>query len=126
ILLDNPTFERVALLWKPALERLGIAVAIRSVDSSQFQKRQDTRDFDLIMFGQGESQSPGNEQRGYWGSEAADRQGSDNIIGIKDPTVDALIDQVVFAKDRETLVGATKALDRVLLAGAYLVPHWYS
>ena len=125
VLLDNPTFERVALLWKPGLERLGIAVTIRSVDTSQFQKRQDSRDFDLIMYGQGESQSPGNEQKGFWSSQAADVPGSDNIVGIKDPAVDALIDRVIFAKSRDELVAATKALDRVLLAGAYVVPHWY-
>ena len=125
ILLDNPTFERVALLWKPSLERLGIAVTVRSVDTSQFQKRQDTRDFDLIMYAQGQSQSPGNEQKGYWSSGTADTAGSDNIMGIKDPAVDALIDRLIFAKSRDDLVAATKALDRVLLAGAYVVPHWY-
>jgi microcin C transport system substrate-binding protein len=126
ILLDNPAFERIALVYKQSLERLGIGVTIRTVDSAQFQKRQDDRDFDLIIYGQGQSQSPGNEQREYWGSDAADRPGSANIPGIKDPAVDALIDRVVYARDREELVAATKALDRVLMAGSYVVPMWRS
>jgi microcin C transport system substrate-binding protein len=126
ILLDNPAFERVALVYKQSLERLGIGVTIRTVDTAQFQKRQDDRDFDLIIYGQGQSQSPGNEQREYWGSDAADRPGSANIPGIKDPAVDALIDRVVYARDREELVAATKALDRLLMAGSYVVPMWRS
>jgi microcin C transport system substrate-binding protein len=126
ILLDNPAFERVALVYKQSLERLGIGVSIRSVDTAQFQKREDDRDFDLIIYGQGQSQSPGNEQREYWGSDAAGRPGSANIPGIKDPAVDVLIDRVVYARDREELVAATKALDRVLMAGSYVVPMWRS
>jgi microcin C transport system substrate-binding protein len=126
ILLDNPAFERVALVYKQSLERLGIGVSIRSVDTAQFQKREDDRDFDLIIYGQGQSQSPGNEQREYWGSDAAGRPGSANIPGIKDPAVDVLIDRVVYARDREELVAATKALDRVLMTGSYVVPMWRS
>jgi microcin C transport system substrate-binding protein len=126
ILLDSATFERVALAWKPGLERLGIAVSIRTVDDAQFQKRQDERDFDMIMSSLPQSQSPGNEQRDYWGSASADRPGSTNLAGIKDPAVDALVDRVVYAKDRKELVAATRALDRVLLAGHYVVPHWRS
>ena len=72
----------------------------------------------------GESLSPGNEQRGYWGSAAADQPGSRNIIGIKNPAVDELINRVIFAKDRAELVAATKALDRVLLWNHYVVPQW--
>jgi ABC-type oligopeptide transport system substrate-binding subunit len=71
-----------------------------------------------------ESLSPGNEQRGYWGSLVADQPGSRNLIGIKNPTVDKLVDRVVFAKSRDELVAATKALDRVLLWNNYIVPHW--
>jgi microcin C transport system substrate-binding protein len=126
ILLDNPSFERVALVYKQSLERLGIAVTIRTVDTAQFQKRENDRDFDLILYGLGQSQSPGNEQREYWGSEAADRPGSANVPGIKDTAIDLLIDRVVYAKDRDELVAATKALDRVLLAGNYVVPMWRS
>ena len=80
----------------------------------------------MMVYVWGESQSPGNEQLEYWGSAAADRPASQNLMGIKDPAVDALIDRVVYAKDRPELVAATKALDRVLLAGDYLVPMWRS
>ena len=105
---------------------IGRPVKSRSFDGPQFQKRQDERDFDLIMGVVAESQSPGNEQREYWGSAAADRAGSRNIAGIKDPAVDAMIERVVYAKDRSELVAATKALDRVLLAHDYVVPQWTS
>jgi microcin C transport system substrate-binding protein len=126
ILLDSASFERIALAYKPGLERLGIEVSVRTVDDAQFQKRQDERDFDLIMSSIAQSQSPGNEQRDYWGSAAADRPASANLSGIKDAGIDALIDKVVYARDRDELVAATKALDRVLLAGNYVVPHWRS
>ena len=126
ILLDSATFERVALAYKPGLERLGIAVSVRTVDDAQFQKRQDERDFDMIIGVVGQSQSPGNEQREYWGSAAADRAGSRNFAGIKNEAVDSLIDRVVYAKDRSELVAATHALDRVLLSQHYVVPHWRS
>ncbi len=125
-LLDNPAFERVVLAYKPALERLGIEVLVRTVDAAQYEDRERSRDFDIVVFSQGQSQSPGNEQRGFWGSVAADQPGSPNILGIKDAGIDALIDKVVFAKDRTELVAATHALDRVLLAGHYVVPQWRS
>lgn len=125
-LLDNPAFERVVLAYKPGLERLGMEVSVRTVDAAQYEDRERNRDFDIVIFSQGQSQSPGNEQRAYWGSESADRPGSPNILGIKDPAVDALIDRVVFAKDRAELVAATRALDRVLLSGHYVVPQWRS
>lgn len=125
-LLDNPAFERVVLAYKPSLERLGMEVSVRTVDASQYEDRERNRDFDIVIFLQAQSQSPGNEQRGFWGSAAADTPGSPNILGIKDPGVDALIDRVVFAKDRNELVAATRALDRVLLAGHYVVPQWRS
>jgi microcin C transport system substrate-binding protein len=123
-LLANPAFERVVLFYKPALERLGIEVGTRIVDSSQYVNRVRGRDFDLIVTGWGQSLSPGNEQRDFFGSEAADREGSRNYGGIKNPAVDALIDRVIFAKDRDELVAATKALDRVLLWNHYVVPTW--
>jgi microcin C transport system substrate-binding protein len=74
----------------------------------------------------GQSESPGNEQRDFWGSEAAGREGSRNLIGIKDPTIDKLVDHVIFAKSREELVAATNALDRVLLWNDFVVPQWYA
>jgi microcin C transport system substrate-binding protein len=81
-------------------------------------------DFDIVTASWGQSLSPGNEQRGYWGSQAADQNGSRNTIGVKNPAIDALIDKVIFAKSREELVAATHALDRVLLWNHYVVPQW--
>lgn len=124
ILIANPAFERVALFYKPALERLGITVNIRQVDTSQYINRLRARDFDMIISGWGQSLSPGNEQRDFWGSEAADREGSSNYAGIKDPGIDALIEKVIYATDRQELVAATRALDRVLLAYDFVVPSW--
>jgi microcin C transport system substrate-binding protein len=122
----DPTFERYALPYKQALERIGISISLRVVDPAQYQNRTRSFDFDITNTVWAQSLSPGNEQRDFWGSEAADRPGSRNLVGIKDPGVDALIDKVIFAKDREDLVAATKALDRVLLAHDYVVPQWYS
>ena len=82
--------------------------------------------FDVTTSNWGESLSPGNEQREYWGSAAADKPGSRNLIGIKDPGIDALIEKVIFAKDRPAVIAATRALDRVLLAHDYVVPQWSS
>jgi hypothetical protein len=95
-----------------------------SLDPGQFINRVRSRDFDMIYTGWGQSLSPGNEQLEFWGSRAADRPGSRNTVGIKNPAVDALIDRVIFAKSREELVAATKALDRVLLWNHYVVPQW--
>lgn len=124
ILISLPAFERVALFYKPSLERLGITVTVRQVDTSQYINRWRARDYDMIITGWGQSLSPGNEQRDYWGSSAADREGSNNYAGIKDPGVDALIEKVIYATSREELVAATRALDRVLLAHDYVVPSW--
>jgi microcin C transport system substrate-binding protein len=123
-LADDPTFERVFLFYKPSLDRLGVTVNVRTVDDAQYQNRLRSWDFDIITQSWGESLSPGNEQRGYWGSQAADQPGSYNLIGIKNPAVDAMIDQVIFAKSRDDLVAATHALDRVLLWNHYVVPQW--
>ena len=123
-LASDPSFERVFLFYKPSLDRLGITVSVRSVDDAQYQNRLRSWDFDIITDGWGESLSPGNEQRGYWGSQAADEPGSRNTIGIKNPAVDAMINAVIFAKNRDDLVAATHALDRVLLWNHYVVPQW--
>jgi microcin C transport system substrate-binding protein len=123
-LAADPSFERVFLFYKPSLERLGITLSVRSVDEAQYENRLRNWDFDIITGSWPESLSPGNEQRGYWGSQAADEQGSDNLIGIKNPAVDAMIDKLVFAKNRADLEAATKALDRVLLWNYYVVPQW--
>jgi microcin C transport system substrate-binding protein len=124
ILVQDPSSERIALFYKPSLERIGITVSIRVVDDAQYQNRLRSFDFDMIIDNWGESLSPGNEQREFWGSQAADQPGSRNAVGIKNPAVDALIDQVIFAKDREGLVAATRALDRVLLWNFFVVPQF--
>ncbi|MGQ0671987.1 MAG: ABC transporter substrate-binding protein, partial [Hyphomicrobium sp.] len=97
----------------------------RTVDTSQYKRRTDQFDFDIIVENFGQSHSPGNEQRDFWGSSAADSQGTNNTIGIKNPAIDKLIDAVIFAKDRADLVAATRALDRVLLWNQYVIPNWY-
>jgi len=124
ILVQDPSSERIVLFYKPSLERIGINVSIRIVDDAQYQNRLRNFDFDIIIDQWGESLSPGNEQREFWGSQAADQPGSKNTVGIKNPAVDALIEQVIFAKDREGLVAATRALDRVLLWNFYVVPQF--
>jgi len=124
ILVDDPSYERIVLFYRPSLERLGMAVSVRTVDEVQYQNRLRQWDYDMIIASWGESLSPGNEQRGYWGSQAADMPGSRNLIGIKNEAVDALIGRVIFAKDRAELVAATRAFDRVLLWNFYVVPQW--
>jgi microcin C transport system substrate-binding protein len=123
-LSDDPSFERVFLFYQPSLERLGINVTVRTVDVSQYENRLRTWDFDIITATWGETLSPGNEQRGYWGSQAADQPGSRNLIGIKNPAVDAMINEIIFAKNRSDLEAATRALDRILLWNHYVVPQW--
>jgi microcin C transport system substrate-binding protein len=124
MLSEDPSVERVILFYKPSLERLGITVNVRTVDPTQYENRLRNWDFDIIVAVWPESLSPGNEQRDYWGSQAADTLGSRNYIGIKNPAVDALIGRVIFAKDRAELVAATRALDRVLLWNHYVVPQY--
>ena len=123
-LTESPSFERVILFYKPGLERLGVTVTARTVDDAQYENRLRSWDYDAVIGSWGQSLSPGNEQRNYWGSAAADQPGSRNLIGIKDPAIDALIDRVIFAKNRADLVAATKALDRVLMHHHFVVPQW--
>jgi microcin C transport system substrate-binding protein len=124
LLAADPSFERVFLFFKPSLERLGITVAVRTVDEAQYENRLRNWDFDIITFAWAESLTPGNEQRGYWGSQSADQPGSLNMIGVKNPAVDAMIEQIIFAKNRADLEAATHALDRILLWNHYVVPQW--
>ena len=100
---DDPSFERVMLFFKPSLERLGIDVSVRTIDDAQYENRLRSWDFDIVVSSWGESLSPGNEQREYWGSQAADMAGSRNLVGIKNPTIDKLIERVIFARDRDDL-----------------------
>jgi len=124
ILVQDPAYERIALFYKPSLERIGVTTSIRIVDDAQFENRLRSFDYDIFIHSWGESLSPGNEQREYWGSQAADTSGSYNYAGIKNPAIDTLIGRVIFAKDRAELVAATRALDRVLLWNFYVVPQF--
>jgi microcin C transport system substrate-binding protein len=125
ILLDNPAFERIALPFARNLERLGITARVRTVDTTQYQNRLDDFDFDMVVGSFPESLSPGNEQRDFWSSKQAVTAGSRNIAGVKDPVVDALVEEVISAPDRQSLVDRTRALDRVLLWGYYVIPQWH-
>ena len=124
-LLVQQSFERIVAPMVQNLAKLGVAASIRVVDSSQYQRRADDFDFDIIIGSFGQSNSSGNEQRHYWGSEFADVPGSRNQIGVRNAAVDTLIDAIIQAPDRAALVAATRALDRVLLWNHYVVPHWH-
>lgn len=126
ILLVGSGFERIVLPYVRNLRRLGIEARVRVVDSSQYVNRVRAFDFDMIVTTWGQSNSPGNEQRDFWGSAAAGSPGSSNYTGIASPAVDALIDAVIAAPDRESLVHRTRALDRVLLWSHLAVPNWHS
>jgi microcin C transport system substrate-binding protein len=125
ILLSSPDFERIAQPFARALERLGIAARIRTVDPAQYENRMEDYDYDMTVEVFGQSLSPGNEQRDFWGSASADIPGGRNTIGIKDPVVDELVNLVIAAPTRESLIARTRALDRVLLWGHYIIPHWH-
>jgi microcin C transport system substrate-binding protein len=124
ILLNGPTIEPVATSLSTNLAAIGITATIRSVDSPQYINRVRSRDFEMIYSGWGQTLSPGNEQRDFWGSVSAEGEDSRNYAGIADPGVDAMIDKVIYAKDRDTLIASTQALDRVLLAHDYVIPSY--
>jgi len=125
ILLVSSSFERVMEPFINNLKKLGINAHSRIIDPALYVRRLDTFDFDMTVNVFGQSQSPGNEQRNYWHSASADRQGSRNLIGIKDPAVDDLVDKIIYAETQEELTAACRALDRVLWYGYYVVPNWY-
>jgi microcin C transport system substrate-binding protein len=125
ILLVNQGFTRIVAPMQRAMERLGAEVKIRVVDTSQYINRLRDFDFDMIVGSWGQSLSPGNEQRDFWGSAAASRPGSRNYVGIKDPAIDKLIDHIIFAGSRAELVAASRALDRVLLWNHFVIPNWH-
>jgi microcin C transport system substrate-binding protein len=125
ILLDNPQFERIVLPFAKNLERMGITARVRTVDNAQYEKRMETFDYDMTIVAFGQSLSPGNEQREYWGSKAADEEGSRNLLGIKNPVLDELIEELIKAPDRASLVAHTRALDRVLQYGYYVIPNYH-
>jgi len=124
ILNAEPSMDRLILPFINNLQRFGITAHLRDVDSSQFEHRVEDFDFDMIINIWAQSLSPGNEQREFWGSAAADERGSQNVVGIKNPAIDKLIDLVIAAPDRESLVMRTRALDRALLWGHYVIPHY--
>ena len=124
ILLDEETFERVTQPFIQNLAQIGVKAHMRTIDPAQYQKRMDQFDYDMTVNLVAESLSPGNEQRDWWGSKSADTTGGQNLGGIKDPVVDALVEKIIAAKDRDELVYTTRALDRVLQWGFYYIPHW--
>jgi microcin C transport system substrate-binding protein len=126
VLLRSPTFERITGPMIQNLERLGVKVTMRTVDVSQWVNRIQAFDFDMIVFPWGQSISPGNEQREYWGSSAANQEGSRNFAGIKIPAVDEIIEQLIVVENREELIAHTRALDRILQWGHYVIPNWHS
>jgi len=124
-LIYSPTFERIISPFVKNLKLLGINASIRRVDPSQFEERVKSYDFDIVTQRYVIANTPGGELRNYWGSGAADMSGSRNLSGIRNPAVDALIEKIVGAKSREELNITARALDRVLRAGHYWIPHWY-
>lgn len=126
MLLVQPDFERVVLPFQRNLQRLGITMRVRIVDTSQYLERLRNFDFDMIVTSFPQSLSPGNEQRSFWHSLAASVPGSRNYCGLQDPVVDALVEQIIAAPSREALVLSCKVLDRVLLAGWNVIPHWHA
>jgi microcin C transport system substrate-binding protein len=122
----QPDFERIIIPYMGQLQKLGIKTSLRTVDTSQFEVRARKFDYDIVVATFRQSESPGNEQRNWWGSAAADQEGSSNLIGVKSPAVDRLIEKIILAKERSDLVAATRALDRVLLWNHYVVPQWHT
>ncbi|MDS4070621.1 MAG: extracellular solute-binding protein [Candidatus Competibacter sp.] len=125
LLITEPTWERIALPFARNLERLGIEMSVRTVDSAQYENRERSFDFDMIVNVWGQSLSPGNEQREFWSSAAADQPGSRNLVGLKNPAIDKLVDQVIAAPDRASLVTRVRALDRALQWSFLVIPHWH-
>lgn len=126
ILLRSPLFERIVLPMKRNLAKLGVMVSIRTVqDDSQYIRRLENFDFDMVVTNYGSIISPGNEQKNYWSSQTADQAGSPNIIGVKNPVIDEIIDKLISANSREELVTLTRILDRILLFNHYLIPQFH-
>lgn len=126
IILHDAAFEAMVLPVKQNCERIGVDMSVRTVDTSQYRRRTDSYDFDMVIDLWGQSLSPGNEQREFWGSKAADIPGGRNSIGIKDPAIDQLVELIVSAPDRESLIVRTRCLDRVLSWHMFVVPQFRS
>lgn len=125
IMLSDPTEEKIALEWSRNLSRLGIKANVRTVDSSQYQERLTSFDYDVTRSRWYNSLSPGNEQMNYWSCAAAKANGSRNYMGVCDKEIDALATAIPAAKTRADLVNATRKLDHALLEGYYVVPFYY-
>lgn len=126
ILLQGPLYERFTLPFVKNLERLGVKATVRSIeDSAQYTRRIENYDYDMVIANWGQSASPGNEQRGYWTSAFGEKPGSQNLAGIRDAAIDELVELLIAAPDRSSLVTRTRALDRVLQWGFWVIPHWY-
>jgi microcin C transport system substrate-binding protein len=124
-LIDEPTFKPHHLAYIRSLSVVGIDASLRLVDPVQYRARVDGFDFDITVERFGFSSTPGDSLRTYFSSQAAATKGSQNLAGIAEPAVDALIDVIIAAKTRDELVTACRALDRVIRAGRYWIPHWY-
>jgi microcin C transport system substrate-binding protein len=125
LLLSSPQLEVVAVPYQQQLRKIGIDMAVRTVDDSQYTNRTRSFDYDMTWVVWAQTLNPGNEQRDYWGSTSVDRDGSQNYAGISDPAIDALIEKIIFPADRDEQIAATKAMDRVLLAHDYVIPLYY-
>jgi len=125
ILLVSPEFERIALPYARNLKKLGIEAKVRTVDSAQYERRLESFSFDMTVISLGQSLSPGNEQRDFWHSDSAKINGSRNYAGVNNPAIDFLINKIIAAENRENLITATRALDRILLHNYFVVPHWH-
>ncbi len=125
ILAVSPLMERWTLPFIQNLKRIGVEASFRVIDSAQYQNRVSGFDYDMIMGTIAQSSSPGNEQRDFWNSAKADMMGSRNYMGVKNPVIDEIIEQIIQAPSREDLVVRTRALDRILLANYYVIPQWY-
>ncbi|HFC05285.1 MAG TPA: ABC transporter substrate-binding protein, partial [Rhizobiales bacterium] len=126
IVVQNPEQEKIALHLQRSLRQIGIAMTIRQVDSSQFQQRLQTYDYDMIPFTWDNSLSPGNEQAFYWGSKGRTQPGTRNYMGVADPAIDKLIDEMVKAPSGEAFIASVRALDRVLVSGFYVIPLYHA
>lgn len=123
---DDPSDDRIVLPYVANLAQIGVDASLRIVDPGQYENRKRNFEFEMIIDQFAQSQSPGNEQRNFWSSKAADSPGSANVMGIRNPVVDALVDRVIFSTNRDDLIAATRALDRVLLWNYYMVPQWHN
>ena len=125
IMVTSRDDERLALAFSSNFARAGIEARVRLVDAVQYDQRRISFDFDMIEYRWEQSLSPGNEQSVYWGSAAADEEGSRNYMGVRSPAIDAMIAAILQARERADFVAAVRALDRLLISGFYVVPLFY-